>query len=125
MDKSFDWKWFLLSFDGRIGRADYWLRFNLPVIVISAILGAVEGAASGGEVGLLSLLFMLAALWPSWAVGVKRCHDRDRSGWFMLIALIPVVGGIWLLVELGFLRGTIGPNKYGPDPLHVMATATA
>ncbi|MFO1119461.1 MAG: DUF805 domain-containing protein [Rhodospirillales bacterium] len=125
MDKSFDWKWFLLSFDGRTGRSDYWLRFNLPVIVISAILGAVEGAANGGEIGLLSSLFMLAALWPSWAVGVKRCHDRDRSGWFLLIGLIPIVGGIWLLVELGFLRGTIGPNKYGPDPLHMMAPAAA
>lgn len=125
MGKSFDWKWFLLSLDGRIGRSDYWLRFNLPVFVISFILAVVEGTASGGEAGLLYLLFMLAVLWPSWTVGVKRCHDRDRSGWFMLIGLIPVVGSIWLLVELGFLRGTIGPNKYGADPLQEMAAAPA
>ncbi|HAE49771.1 MAG TPA: DUF805 domain-containing protein, partial [Tistrella mobilis] len=52
------------------------------------------------------------------AIGARRCHDRGRSGWFQLIMLIPLIGWIWLLVEIGFLRGTEGPNRFGPDPLH-------
>jgi uncharacterized membrane protein YhaH (DUF805 family) len=55
-------------------------------------------------------------LWISIVGGAKRCHDRDRSGWFQLIVLIPILGALWLLVELGFLRGTIGANRFGPDP---------
>lgn len=120
MDKTFDWKRFLLSFDGRIGRRDYWVRFNLPYIAIVILLGLLESAGSE-QAPLLSFIFIVAASWPSLAVGVKRCHDRDRSGWFLLISLIPVVGSIWLLVELGFLRGTVGPNKFGPDPLNAIA----
>lgn len=55
--------------------------------------------------------------WASLAIAVKRAHDRGRSGWFVLVGLIPIVGGLWLLVELGFLKGTDGDNAYGPDPL--------
>jgi uncharacterized membrane protein YhaH (DUF805 family) len=59
----------------------------------------------------------LAVIVPGFAGLAKRCHDRDRSGWFQLISLIPLIGSIWLLVEVGFLRGTPGPNRFGPDPL--------
>ncbi|MEE9544269.1 MAG: DUF805 domain-containing protein [Rhodospirillales bacterium] len=55
--------------------------------------------------------------WTSLAVGAKRCHDRGRSGWFQLISLIPLIGSLWLLVELGFLKGKEGENRFGPDPL--------
>ena len=48
---------------------------------------------------------------------VKRWHDRGKSGWWVLIALIPLVGPIWAIIETGFLPGTSGPNEYGPDPL--------
>jgi len=51
------------------------------------------------------------------AVYTKRWHDRNKSGWWSLILLIPIVGPIWMLVELGFLRGTEGTNNYGPDPI--------
>ncbi|TGR16409.1 DUF805 domain-containing protein, partial [Mesorhizobium sp. M8A.F.Ca.ET.197.01.1.1] len=47
----------------------------------------------------------------------KRWHDRNKSGWWTLIGLIPIIGGIWLLIELGILEGTRGANQYGPDPL--------
>jgi uncharacterized membrane protein YhaH (DUF805 family) len=50
-------------------------------------------------------------------VGAKRCHDRNRSGWFQLISLVPIVGALWLLFDLGILRGTDGPNRFGPAPL--------
>jgi uncharacterized membrane protein YhaH (DUF805 family) len=59
---------------------------------------------------------MLALLVPSIAVGVRRFHDQDKSGWFLLLALIPVVGGLIVLVFM-CLPGTSGPNRFGPDPL--------
>ena len=65
-------------------------------------------------------VFGVVALWISLAVAVKRYHDRNKSGWWVLIALVPVIGGIWYLIEAGFLAGTPGPNDYGPDPLAAM-----
>jgi uncharacterized membrane protein YhaH (DUF805 family) len=50
------------------------------------------------------------------AVAAKRWHDRGKSGWWTLIVLVPFIGGIWMFVEAGCLRGTVGPNNYGPDP---------
>jgi uncharacterized membrane protein YhaH (DUF805 family) len=105
--------WF--TFSGRIGRQEYWLKYALLLAVVDAVGAGIDAAA--GAKGILSILVGLATLVPSIAGAAKRCHDRDRSGWFQLIALIPIVGGIWLLIELGFLRGTPGPNRFGPDPL--------
>ena len=51
------------------------------------------------------------------ATATKRYHDRNKSGWWILIVFVPVIGAIWYFVECGFLRGTRGPNPYGPDPL--------
>ena len=112
--------WF--SFTGRATRIDYWVRYTIPYLVggvIAAFLDDMLGTANPdtGGGGVITLLYVVAAIWPSLAVGVKRCHDRDRSGWFLLIVLIPIVGGIWLLIELGFLRGSRGGNRFGPDPL--------
>ena len=53
----------------------------------------------------------------SLAADVKRYHDVDKSGWWVLILLVPVVGFVWFLIECGFQRGTSGPNRFGPDPL--------
>jgi len=50
-------------------------------------------------------------------VHIKRCHDRDQSGWWVLLLLIPVIGFIWAIINLGILEGTRGPNRFGPDPL--------
>jgi uncharacterized membrane protein YhaH (DUF805 family) len=111
------WEWFLFSFEGRITRRDYWLRFALPLFVITLVLDGLASAADFAGLNVISLLINLFLMWPSFAVGAKRCHDRDRSGWFQLILLIPLVGAVWLLIELGFLRGTVGPNRFGPDPL--------
>jgi uncharacterized membrane protein YhaH (DUF805 family) len=61
-------------------------------------------------VGILSLWFNLA-------VYAKRWHDRDKSGWWTLISIVPVIGFVWILVELGCLPRTEGPNRYGTDPL--------
>jgi len=63
------------------------------------------------------LVIALVFLYPALAIYTKRWHDRGKSGWWSLILLIPLIGPIWFLVECGCLRGTEGPNEYGPDPL--------
>ena len=74
------------------------------------------GAASAAaNLGLLSGLYTLAVLLPSIAVTVRRLHDTDRTGWWILLGFIPIIGGIVLLVFY-VLEGTRGPNRYGPDP---------
>jgi uncharacterized membrane protein YhaH (DUF805 family) len=116
--------WIWTSFEGRIGRQTYWLKFVLPYIVALIVLTIVESVAGltiddgmGGGIGILSSIFSLIGIWFSLAAGAKRCHDRNRSGWFQAIALIPIIGAIWLLIELGFLKGTEGENRFGADPL--------
>jgi uncharacterized membrane protein YhaH (DUF805 family) len=107
------------SFDGRIGRQTYWLRALLlwAVNIAAVVLFATASEAGAGTVPMLLVGggAYLAAFCGSLATTVKRLHDRGRSGWFMLIALIPFVG-LWLLVEVGFLAGSPEPNEYG-DPV--------
>jgi uncharacterized membrane protein YhaH (DUF805 family) len=112
---------FLFSFHGRISRYHYWVQFFLPYIAldfIAIIIDLITGMYNAQTgLGLLSTIFPVLAIWPSLAINVKRCHDRDRSGWFLLVSLIPLVGVIWLFVDLGCLRGSIGQNRFGPDPV--------
>jgi uncharacterized membrane protein YhaH (DUF805 family) len=117
-----DWKWLLLSLEGRIPRSTYWLKFFVPVIVLAIIAGVLDsvlgtGSPEGFGGGIISGLLGLALIWPSIATGVKRLHDRDMSGWWLLIQLIPVVGFFFWLIVIGILKGTTGPNRFGPDPL--------
>ena len=121
-NQSIVWVW--TSFEGRIGRGTYWLKYVVPYVIILILLSIVETVAGitiddgmGNGIGILSTIFILVNIWFGLAVGAKRCHDRDRSGWFQAIMLIPIIGGIWLLVELGFLKGSEGENRFGPDPL--------
>ena len=121
----------LFSFNGRINRAKFWLGTVclIVVYVILAIISSVtmapmtvsqSGQVQGGGmgiVGIIVLIIYIAMIWPSVALGVKRFHDRDKSGWWVLISLVPIIGGLWYLIECGFLECTKGPNKFGPDPL--------
>jgi len=109
-----NWIAFLFSFEGRISRSDYWLRFVTPFTIIFVAAVVAVDPLDFHKV-MLPLTLAGLCLWV--APAVKRCHDRDRSGWFLLIFLVPWVGQLWLLIELGFLRGTVGPNRFGPDPL--------
>ncbi len=115
---NFDFKQFYLSAQGRVNRQQWWLRLVLPVFVISVVLTLIDVAigtySSQNGGGVLSGLFALAVLIPSILVDIKRWHDRDKSGWWMLILLVPIIGAIWALIELGFLAGTPGPNRFGP-----------
>jgi uncharacterized membrane protein YhaH (DUF805 family) len=100
------------QFTGRAGRAEFWWFF-LANLIISAVLSLLGRATV--IFAIISLIYSLAVLIPSIAVGVRRLHDTDKSGWWILIGLIPLVGFIVLLVFF-VMEGTRGPNKYGPEP---------
>ncbi|MFJ6057390.1 MULTISPECIES: DUF805 domain-containing protein [Burkholderia] len=108
------------KFDGRARRAEYWY-FALLTGIVSIVCQVVAAAAEDPSAIAMLLMVVvalasLALVLPSLAVTVRRLHDTDRSGWFVLITLIPLVGAIVLLVWM-CARGTEGPNRYGPDPI--------
>ena len=94
-----DWQYLLFRFDGRINRAKFWSGVG-AVIVAYIVIFALFAIDSGALRALLGLAY-LAMIWPSLAISIKRWHDRDKSGWWVLIGLVPVIGGIWALVETG------------------------
>jgi uncharacterized membrane protein YhaH (DUF805 family) len=141
------------GFSGRINRGKYWLAV-LIFFIISLVM-AILGYASDQMIAfqLLNLIVSIGIMVASIAIGIKRLHDRDRSGWWLLVFyLVPsllfgigtlvflygvgdeavggMIGGgivyllgfailVWAFIELGCLRGTLGPNRFGPDPLVV------
>ena len=107
------------EFSGRSRRKEYWM-FVLGVVIAMVLLSIIEGilglaGAVAGLYGPLTLLVALVLLVPGIAVQVRRFHDQERSGWLVLLNLIPFVGGLIVLVFM-CLDGTRGPNRYGPDP---------
>ena len=146
------------DFTGRASRPEYWW-YTLALVVTYLVISIVENIVGlngmAGSYGLLSLLLMLATLVPSIAVGIRRLHDTNRSGWWLLIALIPYglmvlagifamggAGAIGLLAMMGLisvvaligavvllvfmvLPGTPGDNRYGPPPTASGGTAVA
>ena len=113
-------------FSGRARRKEFWMFFLFSTI-ISIILAVIDEFMGwqfemGGEIiGFLSTLYYLAVVVPYLAVIFRRLHDTERSGWWILIAFIPLVGVLILLVFL-ILQGTRGENRYGPDPKAETAT---
>jgi uncharacterized membrane protein YhaH (DUF805 family) len=139
-----NWGNLLFSFRGRINRAKYWLAI-LVYLIFWLIMVAIAFATAFIAPWLMFILFGIAII-PSIisgiAIGIKRLHDRDKSGWWLLLFyLVPSVLerigdrainnepvaiivylasfaiSIWGFVEIGCLRGTIGANRYGPDPI--------
>jgi len=138
-----DWAYLLNGFHGRIGRQTFWLAM-VAVYIANVVACLIADQVQGDR---LSAIVDLAFTYPEFAISVKRAHDRDLPVWLLIIfftanavldlltvlgwniaaeepswltfaALIPfTVLGLALLVELGFRKGTIGPNQYGPDPL--------
>lgn len=132
----------LFTIEGRIPRSQYWLAMliyiglavaaALVVYMLNALFPGTVGEDGGVTVTgiaalpyiLLSLGYTVLSIWSGICVNAKRCHDRGRSGWFQLILLIPIIGPLWYMIESGFLRGTQGPNSFGPDPLDVATDAS-
>jgi uncharacterized membrane protein YhaH (DUF805 family) len=96
---------------GRIPRKAFWLYFVLPLIVVSMVLGVISAII---KTEALIWIFQIAILYPSIVAGIKRLHDRDMSGWWVLIGFVPFVGALILLV-MYCMRGTEGPNRFGGD----------
>ena len=119
-------KFLLFSFNGRISRLYFWMYHFVALTIFVALyiflieashFAVFDNVVNGNNFLWIMYGFYILQLIPYYAVIVKRCHDRNHSWWFMFVSLIPLIGSIWLLIELGFLRGTIGDNIYGPDPL--------
>lgn len=116
-------EWFLkviksFSFEGRARRKEYWI-FVLVAVVAGIVLGFIDGMlgiySESAGIGLLSGIFAISILIQSIAVGVRRLHDTGRSGWWLLVNLVPFVGWIVVLVLMA-LEGKQDDNPYGPDP---------
>lgn len=119
----------LFSFEGRASRSKFWLVFLLSifvsfVVVLFTLLATPALMIMGyfsptvaSVVSILLYLLMIPMWWISIATSVKRFHDRNKSGWWYLIVLIPLLGALWLIIENGFLKGTVGSNNFGNDPL--------
>ena len=140
-----DWKTLLFSFRGRINRARYWLMtliYAIAAMICAAVVAMLASSITGSATAIFAVLVVLVVLafWPSLALAIKRLHDRNKSGWWLLLfwlapsiinavgqtissaagtvaALIGGIIGIWGFVEIACLKGTTGPNDYGADPL--------
>jgi len=106
------------DFGGRAPRAEYWwfVLFVFIGEIIAMLLDSIVGTGGiVGNYGIFVLLFVLAVIIPHIAVGIRRLHDTDHSGWWLLIAFIPLVGAIVLLVFF-VTSGDSGDNRFGPNP---------
>jgi uncharacterized membrane protein YhaH (DUF805 family) len=104
------------DFSGRAPRSEYWwfIVFTAVVTTVGSVVDAVAGTQLG-RTGVFQLLATLALLLPSLAVGARRLHDVGRSGWMLLLLIIPVLGALILIVAF-FIRPSGPDNGYGPSP---------
>jgi len=143
----------LFSFQGRLNRKPYWMTilatvviFILLIVLVVMMFGEEHLWAVGALLAVLVILY-IPLIWISLAIGAKRLHDRDKSAWWLLLfylvpSILSTAGNhagdmgiilhlasfaitVWAFVELGCLRGTVGPNRFGPDPLAPAALAAA
>ena len=112
------WGWYVgvlkryAEFDGRARRREFWMYF---LVNLAIAIGLTLVSRMLGLFGFLRIIYSLATLVPSLAVGARRLHDTGKSGWWLLLGLIPVLGGIALLVMMA-MEGEAGDNPYGPNP---------
>jgi uncharacterized membrane protein YhaH (DUF805 family) len=109
------------DFSGRARRSEYWffILFTAIVSAVAGVLDAIFGIRNGpyGGAGPIQGLLQLALLVPTLAVGARRLHDIGRSGWWLLIGLIPVVG--WIILIVLFVQDSHPANQHGPNPKDV------
>ncbi len=106
-----------VTFEGRARRKEYWIffLFNLIFSIAASILDRLFHTMSAQGTGLISSLYSLFVLLPGIAVAIRRLHDISKSGWYILIGLIPIIGWIWCIILLA-TDSDPGANKYGPNP---------
>ena len=109
-----------VGFAGRARRSEFWY-FYLFTILLSIVASIVQRAMTNSTNGIVTTIIGLAIVLPYLAVAVRRLHDTSRSGWWLLIGLIPVVGTIILIVF--WVQDSHGDNQYGPSPKAVGSTA--
>jgi uncharacterized membrane protein YhaH (DUF805 family) len=105
-----------VNFSGRACRSEYW--YWVLFIILADIVAGIIDYLLGMQI--VSSLFGLVTLLPGIAVSIRRLHDLDRTGWWILLALIPLIG--WIILLIWYIsKGTDGPNRFGPDPLATLA----
>jgi uncharacterized membrane protein YhaH (DUF805 family) len=109
-----------VGFSGRARRSEFWY-FYLFTILLSIVASIVQRAMTNSTNGIVTTIIGLAIILPYLAVAVRRLHDTSRSGWWLLIGLIPVIGTIVLIVF--WVQDSHGDNQYGPSPKAVGSTA--
>lgn len=108
-----------LSPKGRTSRKEFWLRIYLPclgILVLAIILDLITNQFGENSGYGISAIVYLLLIWPMLAATIKRSHDRNRSGWFILLFAVPVLN-LWPTIEVFFLKGTEGKNQFGYDPI--------
>jgi uncharacterized membrane protein YhaH (DUF805 family) len=116
------WTYILFSFKGRVARRHYWTVILSAVLSIVAfvffILALPDTISEPADIalGVGTIIYALLVVWSCYAVSVKRWHDQDMSGWWVLLNFIPGIGGAIELICNGFRGGTVGPNRFGDDP---------
>jgi uncharacterized membrane protein YhaH (DUF805 family) len=110
------WGWFLFATEGRINRKPFWV-FNLVTAVLGLVINLSILSQPKEFRDLVEFFYLMVFLWPSIAVQVKRWHDIDKSGWWALINIIPIIGPFIAILIIGFEKGTPGDNRFGPDPM--------
>jgi uncharacterized membrane protein YhaH (DUF805 family) len=121
-EETVNWKSLLFSFEGRVGRGAYWGLVVASLVLfgvlggasVMSMLNASDPAAASGGMSMATMVAGLLFLWPALAIQAKRWHDVDKSAWWILINLVPAVGGLVALVFNGFIAGTPGTNRFGP-----------
>jgi len=106
------------DFEGRARRREYWffVLFNTLIQIAAFVLDGIVGTFRAElGVGLLSGIYSLAVLVPSFAVLARRLHDTDRSGWWILIGIVPLLGALVLMI-FALFEGDPGENRFGPSP---------
>ena len=123
----------LFSFDGRLTRAPF-IATYIPVVIAATVLRIfadvlTDLSARRAEVPGLwwpaLIVAILVLVWINFAIIIKRCHDRDKSGSWALLSFIPLIGFLWAIIELGCFPGTRGSNRFGPDPRGAFPTPDA
>jgi uncharacterized membrane protein YhaH (DUF805 family) len=106
-----------VGFRGRARRKEYWMFIlvNLVLTGVLSILDKMLGLKIAADEGMLTTIYGLLIMLPSWAVQFRRLHDTDRSAWWLLLVLIPIIGWIVILI-FNCQNGTPGENRFGSDP---------